>query len=93
MKMLIPVVLCLLAPLAALAQSVVKNGSFEESAAANLDAAGLVAGWKVNEQGLVPVGWQLNSHYTGTLDVRTDTTHKGKAYARLTGGPNSGHLY
>ena len=93
MKKLIPVALCLLLSVAALAQSVVRNGSFEASAAASLDAAGLVAGWKANEQRLVPVGWQPNSHYTGTLDVRTDTPHEGKAYVRLTGGPNGGHLY
>lgn len=79
----------------ALAQDkpVVQNAGFEEMSQATPDAAGLVAGWKVVGQGQIPASWSLNSHYTGSLEMRTDDPHEGKAYVRMTGGENSGHLY
>ena len=74
-------------------KSVVQNGSFETTKAVTLGADGLIAGWKLPGEHLLPAAWTLNSHYIGALEVRTDTPQAGKSYVRLTGGEHSGHLY
>jgi len=71
----------------------VQNGSFETTKAVTLGADKLLSGWTLPGEPLLPAAWTLNSHYTGALEVRTDTPHEGPTYVRLTGGPNSGHLY
>lgn len=91
------ITLCLLVLTCSMAmaqeQPLLKNGSFEQTSAVKPDAAGVVSGWQISGQPVSPAGWSLNSHYTGTMEVRADTPQEGKAYVRMTGGANTGHIY
>ncbi|MCE5241184.1 hypothetical protein LLH23_22190 [bacterium] len=70
-----------------------ENGSFEAVKTVKPDANGIISGWKLAGEPLLPGPWVLNSHYTGTLEMPTDTPQDGRRYVRLTGGPNGGHIY
>jgi hypothetical protein len=72
----------------------VKNPGFETTRAGTLDAAGLYGLWKIGDNRLVPADWQLNSHYWGRLEVRTDGAQGGESYVRFGGrDKQQGHIY
>ncbi|MEA3402313.1 MAG: hypothetical protein U9R79_13840 [Armatimonadota bacterium] len=60
------------------------NGGFESVREVELDEAGRYAGWQLGDPPLAPEGWQLNSHYVGSLEVRSDGPHSGQRYIRIT---------
>ncbi|NUQ00606.1 MAG: hypothetical protein HUU35_12205, partial [Armatimonadetes bacterium] len=74
------------------AEPLVNNAGFEQTRPATPGTDGLVNGWTV--RGEVPVGWVLNSHYTGTLETLAEGAAEGQRFARLVGtGASETHLY
>ena len=70
------------------------NGDFELVTELTPGADGLCQGWRLGDPPVIPSGWTLNTHYVGTLEVRTDDARSGERYVRLTGDPEvGGHIY
>ncbi|MBD3293019.1 MAG: hypothetical protein GF393_08855, partial [Armatimonadia bacterium] len=76
------------------ADNVLTNGDFETVTTVEADAAGGWQGWTLAGDPIVPGGWQLNTHYVGTLDVRQDGPASGAHYLRVTApDDDSSHIF
>ncbi|MGC9317163.1 MAG: hypothetical protein ACP5KN_03910, partial [Armatimonadota bacterium] len=70
------------------------NDSFESVHEVELDQEGRHAGWRLGAPPLAPEGWQLNTHYVGSLEVRSDGAHSGQRYLRITASEElPSHIY
>jgi len=81
-------------------ESLLPNGSFEETQAAKPGADGLVQGWELGQNSLLPQNWSLNTFYPGKLSVEpygstaTESPLAGKQFVRLSApGKSDAHFF
>lgn len=76
--------------------AVITNGDFETWTTARPGSNGLVSGWRLDDPPQIPVGWSLNSIYTGQLHVGKEGPlgpHSGQHFVRIVAADNGAHLY
>ncbi len=77
------------------APNVLTNGDFETVTTVEVGEDRLWHGWTLPGAPIVPGGgWSFNTHYVGTMEVRTDGAASGERYVRVTAPEgDSSHVY